>query len=112
MKCPYCQERAGWFKQICTDCRRLHGLYAQRRGQVDLLQFLDACIETGLPRKKIETFMNADPYGSGSIKDQITADMSTELLSAMGMRVQQTARDVKRLREKNAWQRMDEKPER
>ena len=39
--------------------------------------------------------MNADPDGSGSIKDQITADMSTELLGAMGIRVQQTAQDVR-----------------
>ena len=55
--------------------------------------------------------MNADPDGSGSIKDQITADMSTELLGAMGIRVQQTAQDVKRLRRKGVWHRMDEKPE-
>ena len=111
MKCAYCQERAGWFKRICADCQRLHELYTQQRGQIDLLQFLDICIDTGLPREKIETFMNADPYGSGSIKDQITAAMSTELLGAMGIRVQQTAQDVKHLREKGVWQRMDEKPE-
>ena len=76
-----------------------------------MLQFLDLCIETGLPREKIEAFMNADPDGSGSIKDQITADMSTKLLGAMGIRVQQTAQDVKRLRRKGVWHRMDEKPE-
>ncbi len=111
MQCAYCQERAGWFKRLCADCQRLHALYAQQRGQIDLLQFLDICIETGLPREKIETFMNADPYGRGSVKDQITAAMSTELLGAMGIRVQQTAQDVKHLREKGAWQRMDEKPE-
>ena len=111
MKCAYCQERAGWFKRICADCQRLYELYAQQRGQIDLLQFLDICIETGLPREKIETFMKADPHGSGSIKDQITAAMSTELLGAMGIRVQQTAQDIKRLRERGGWQRMDEKPE-
>ena len=76
-----------------------------------MLQFLDLCIETGLPREKIEAFMNADPDGSGSIKDQITADMSTELLGAMGIRMHQTAQDVRRLRQKGGWQRMDEKPD-
>ncbi len=111
MKCAYCQEQAGWFKQICQDCQRLHALYTQQRGQLGLLQFLDICIETGLSREKIEAFMNADPDGSGSIKDQITADMSTELLGAMGIRAQQTAHDVKRLRQKGGWRRMDERPE-
>ena len=32
----------------------------------------DLCIETGLPREQIEAFMNADPHGNGSVKDQIT----------------------------------------
>ncbi len=96
---------------MCADCQRLHELYTRQRGQLGLLQFLDGCIETGLPREKIEAFMNADPYGSGSVKDQITADMSTELLGAMGIRVQQTAQDVKRLRQQGTWQGMDEKPE-
>lgn len=111
MRCAYCQERAGWFKRICADCQRLHGLYTQQRGQIGLLQFLDICIETGLPREKIEAFLNADPHGNGSVKDQITADMSTELLGAMGIRVQQTAQDVKLLRQKGTWQGMDEKPQ-
>ena len=111
MKCAYCRERAGWFKRICKDCQRLHEMYTQQRGQLSLLQFLDICIETGLPREKIEAFMNADPHGNGSVKDQITADMSSELLGAMGIRVQQTAQDVKHLRNKGVWQRMDKKPE-
>ena len=111
MRCAYCQERAGWFKRMCADCQRLHELYVQQRGQLGLLQFLDVCIETGLPREKIEAFLNADPHGNGSVKDQMTADMSTELLGAMGIRVQQTAQDIKRLRQKGVWQRMNEKPE-
>ena len=86
-------------------------MYTRQRGQLSLLQFLDLCIETGLPREQIEAFMNADPHGNGSVKDQITADMSTELLGAMGIRVQQTAQDVKHLRNKGVWQRMDKKPE-
>ena len=114
MKCAYCQERAGWrnwFKRICNDCQRLYAIYTQYRGQLSLIEFLDLFIDTGLSRQKIEAFMNADPHGKGSIKDQITADMSSELLGAMGIRVQQTAQDVKQLRDKGDWQRMDEKPE-
>ena len=76
-----------------------------------MVQFLDLFIETGLSREKIEAFMNADPHGKGSVKDQITADMSSELLAAMGIRVEQTAQDVKQLREKDNWQRMGKRTE-
>ena len=71
----------------------------------------DLFIETGLSREKVEAFMNADPKGEGSVKDQITADMSTELLGAMGVNVPQTAQDVKNLRDQGNWQKMDERPE-
>ncbi len=76
-----------------------------------MLQFLDLFVEKGLSREKIEAFMNADPHGDGSIKDQITADMSSELLAAMGIHVKQTAQDVKQLRKKDNWQRMGERTE-
>jgi len=110
MKCRYCQERAGWFTRVCQDCRRLLAIYEAHKGQIGLLQFLDLFIATGLPREKIEAFLAADPRGEGSVKDRILADMSTELLGAMGMNAQQSAQDVKRLREKGSWQGLGERP--
>ena len=111
MCCRYCHEPAGWFRRVCVDCRRLLAIYTRHRGQLGLLQFLDLFIETGLPREKIEAFMNADPSGQGSVKDQITADMSTELLGAMGVNVRQTAHHVKQLRRQGNWRGMDERPD-
>ena len=111
MKCRYCQDRASWFRRVCADCQRLLAIYTAHKGQIGPLQFLDLFIETGLSREKVEAFMNADPTGEGSVKDQITADMSTELLGAMGVNVPQTARDVKNLRDQGNWQKMDERPE-
>ena len=110
MKCSYCREQAGWFTTVCADCKRLLVLYETHKGQLGLLQLLDLFIEAGLPREKIEAFLAADPHGEGSIKDRILADMSTELLGAMGVRAQQSAEGVKRLREKGAWQGMGERP--
>jgi len=110
MKCRYCRERAGWFTQVCGGCQRLLAIYGAHKGQAGLLQFLDLFIDTGLPREKIEAFLNADPHGEGSIKDRITADMSTQLLGVMGVGVRQSAQDVKRLREKGAWRGMGERP--
>jgi hypothetical protein len=110
MKCVYCQARAGWFSKVCTDCQRLLSIYQAHKGQIGLLQFLDLFIATGLPREKIEAFLDADPRGEGSVKDCILADMSTELLGAMGVNAQQSAQDVKRLREKGMWRGMGDKP--
>lgn len=111
MRCRYCHERAGWFRRVCADCRRLLAIYTRHQGQLGLLQFLDLFIATGLPREKIEAFMNADPNGQGNVKDQITADMSTELLGAMGVNVRQTADDVKQLRRQGNWRGMGERPD-
>ena len=110
MKCDYCQERAGWFSKVCAECQRLLNLYETHKGQLGLLQFLDLFIETGLSREKIEAFLAADPRGEGSVKDHILADMSTELLGAMGVNARQGAADVKRLREKGTWKGTGERP--
>jgi len=88
----------------------LLAIYEAHKGQIGLLQFLDLFIETGLPREKIEAFLAADPHGEGSIKDRILADMSTELLGAMGVNAQQSAQDVKRLRERGTWRGLGERP--
>jgi hypothetical protein len=110
MKCSYCQHQAGAFAKICQDCQQLLAIYETHKGQIGLLQFLDLFIETGLSREKIEAFLAADPQGAGSVKDRILADMSTELLGAMGVNAQQSAQDVKRLREKGTWQGLGERP--
>ena len=110
MKCSYCREHAGWFTRVCADCRRLLDIYKKHEGQIGPLQFFDLFIGTGLPREKIEAFLAADPRGEGSVKDRILADMSTELLGAMGVRAPQSAHDVKRLREKGEWQHLGERP--
>ena len=110
MKCGYCRERAGWFSRVCADCRRLLAIYEAHKSQIGLLQFLDLFIETGLHREKIEAFLTADPRGEGSVKDRILADMSTELLGAMGVNTRQSAQDVKRLRERGTWRNLGEPP--
>jgi hypothetical protein len=43
-------------------------------------------------------FLKADPDGSGSLQDQVTAEMTTELMKVMGISGRQTAEEVKRIR--------------
>jgi len=69
------------------------------RGRVGYGEFLDGLEATGVPKEKIWLFLKADPDGKGSIQDQITAEMTTQLMNVMGLGGQQTASEVKRIRE-------------
>ena len=43
-------------------------------------------------------FLKADPDGKGSIQDQVTAEMASELMKVMGLKGSQTPEGVKRIR--------------
>ena len=60
------------------------------------MQFVE---QTGVERDKILLFLKADPDGKGSIQDQVTAEMTSELMKVMGISGQQTAGEVKRIRD-------------
>lgn len=68
------------------------------RGKVGFGEFLDGLEQTGVAKHKIMTFLKADPDGQGSVQDQVTAEMTTELMKIMGISGQQTAENVKRIR--------------
>jgi hypothetical protein len=68
------------------------------RGRVGYGEFLDGLERTGVAKEKIMTFLKADPDGRGSIQDQVTAEMTTELMKVMGISGQQSAGEVKRIR--------------
>lgn len=71
----------------------------QLRGRVGYGEFLDGLERTGVAREKITVFLKADPDGNGSIQDQVTAEMTTQLMRVMGISGQQTAQEVKRIRD-------------
>jgi hypothetical protein len=69
------------------------------RGKVGFGEFLDELERTGVPKEKILRFLKADPHGQGSVQDQVTAEMTSELMKVMGLKGSQTAGEVKRIRE-------------
>jgi hypothetical protein len=69
------------------------------RGRVGYGEFLDGLEQTGVPREKILRFLQADPYGEGTLQDQVTAEMTSELMKVMGLKGSQTPQEVKRIRE-------------
>jgi hypothetical protein len=97
-KCVYCGERAGLFGRVCGDCKKLLARVDELRGKVSYGRFLDGLEETGVDKEKILAFLKADLDGKGSVQDQVTAEMTTELMNIMGMSGRQTAGEVKRIR--------------
>jgi hypothetical protein len=68
------------------------------RGRVGYGEFLDGLEQTGVAKEKIMVFLKADPDGTGSVQDQVTAEMTTQLMKVMGISGRQTAEEVKRIR--------------
>jgi hypothetical protein len=97
-KCVYCGERLGFFGRVCSDCKKLLACVQDLRGKVSYGQFLDGLERTGVNKEKILVFLQADPDGKGSVQDQVTAEMTTELMNVMGISGQQTPEEVKRIR--------------
>jgi hypothetical protein len=97
--CIYCGERVGFWSRMCADCKKLMACVEQLRGQVGYGEFLDGLERTGVAKEKIMVFLKANPEGKGSIQDQVTAEMTTELMKVMGISGQQTAQEVRRIRD-------------
>jgi len=97
-QCVYCTDRAGLFGRVCADCKKLLTRVQELRGKVGFGQFLEGLEQTGVAKEKILTFLQADPDGKGSIQDQVTAEMTTELMNVMGISGRQTTQEVKRIR--------------
>lgn len=109
MTCRYCREQAGWWRRRCAGCRRLLSVFEAHRG-LDFRSMMQLFVDSGIAAEKIEKFLEADPEGTGSVRDQITADMSNDLMRALGNDTRQTAADVKKLRARGNWVNLDRRP--
>lgn len=98
-RCGYCGERSGLLTRVCADCKRLLARVAELRGKVSYGQFLNGLEQTGVAKEKILRFLQADPDGTGSVQDQVTAEMTTELMQVMGISGRQSPQEVKRIRQ-------------
>ena len=97
-QCIYCGEANHLWSRVCADCKKLLMRVEELRGKVGFGEFLDRLEQTGVAREKILTFLKADPDGRGSVQDQVTAEMTTELMKVMGIAGRQTPEEVRRIR--------------
>jgi hypothetical protein len=98
-RCLYCAERIRFWTKLCSDCKKLLAKVGELRVGSGYGQFLAGLEETGVAKEKIAAFLQADPDGKGSVQDQITAEMASELMVVMGLKGKQTAEDVKKIRD-------------
>lgn len=99
MKCVYCQGKAGLFKRICADCRRLADVFKSLPASYGFRELLDRWMATGVSNEKIDRFLNADVDGGGSIQDHLTARMTNEVMGALGQPSHMKAQDVKKVKQ-------------
>lgn len=85
--------------RVCADCKKLLAVVGELRGKVGYGEFLDGLERTGVAKEKIIVFLKADPEGKGSVQDQVTAEMTTELMKVMGIAGKQTPQGVKQIRQ-------------
>lgn len=97
-QCVYCGDRSKLWARMCADCKRLMARVEELRGRVGFGEFLDGLEQTGVAKEKIMGFLKADPDGQGSVQDQVTAEMTSELMKVMGIAGRQTPEAVKRIR--------------
>jgi hypothetical protein len=97
-RCVYCGDRSGLWSKICGDCKKLLARVGELRGRAGYGEFLDGLEQTGVSKEKIVAFLTADPEGKGSIRDQVTAEMTSELMRVMGLKGSQSAANVKEIR--------------
>ena len=109
MRCRHCHEPAGWWRRCCGDCHALADVLVRHRG-ADMRTMMDLFIGTGVPVRKVERFLDSDVGGAGAVRDQIAADMTNDLLAALGQRHRQTPEAVRRIRERGAWTLLDRPP--
>ena len=110
MRCRLCREPAGFCRRQCSECRRLWDAWTDHAHD-GMRRLLDALHATGASPARIERFLNAEPRpGAGSIRDQMAAEMSNQLLAALGQRPTQSGAEAKRLRERGAWRSYDQRP--
>jgi len=74
-------------------------------------RFLAALQATGASPREIERFLSVEPVrGGGTIRDLMAAEMSNQLLTALGQHPTQSGTDAKRLRERGTWRGYDRRP--
>ena len=111
MRCRLCGDSAGWWRRRCGECSRLWEAWVSH-GHDGMRRLLSALHETGASPEKVERFLNAEPRpGGGTIRDLMAAEMSNQLLDALGQRPSQSGADVKRLRQRGFWRSYDQPPE-
>jgi hypothetical protein len=110
VRCRVCGEPAGWWRRWCEDCRKLWDRWSEFRN-LGMFQVLGVLRSSGVSEEKLVRFLRYEPRsGSGSVQDQMAADLSNDLLAAFGNRAR-SIDEVRELRRRGVWRGYDQCPE-
>ncbi|QQR81847.1 MAG: hypothetical protein IPJ69_07110 [Deltaproteobacteria bacterium] len=98
MKCIYCHESSGFFKNLCKQCKKLVEVMKQAPKSFGYREMLEQLLATDVPSEKIEKFLDTDVDGGGSLNDQLTARMTNEVMTSLGQPSNMTADSVKQVK--------------
>lgn len=98
MKCVYCRESAGLFRNLCKQCRKLVDVMKNAPKSFGYREMLERLMDTDVPNEKIEKFLDTDVDGRGSLNDQLTARMTNEVMTSLGQPSHMTGDDVKKVK--------------
>lgn len=98
--CPFCGDKKWFWQNICPECSLLFGLVQSKMGAMGLGQLMDELIATGIPKQKIKRFLESDLKGTGSVMDQVIAQLTNNLAEGIGVKdSDMKAEDVRRIRD-------------
>ncbi len=98
-QCIYCQEKAGFLKKTCAQCKEMLEIIQSLGAQFSFRELLDALMASSASNEKIQKFLDTDAHGQGSIRDNITARMTNQLAHTMGQHTDMSPQKVKTIRE-------------
>jgi len=97
--CAICRQTRSPFKAFCGDCTVLFAVVKENLGKVGLTQLIDALLQTGIAKENVKVFLEVDQPGRGSVLDQITAALTNDLATGIGVKeCDMSALDVQRIR--------------
>lgn len=98
--CAICSQKRSPFKAFCRECTVLFAIVKENLGKVGLTGLIDSLLKTGIRKEKVKLFLEADQPGRGSVLDQITAALTNDLASGIGVKeCDMSALDVRRIRQ-------------
>jgi hypothetical protein len=98
MRCPYCHQRSGWIRRVCSVCAKAIRIVGESGGRVGPAGLVELFAAEGLTREQVDRVLDAQVGDAPTVRDRLTSDMTNALMRGLGMPGRQSPEDVQRVR--------------